>query len=109
MVDALCGESRREGEVWQQAVSSERLEIDEQGTPRERRARAIGRIALSGRADGKHLPPALAGRGELPGEPVRLGAEVAVAMWAGQRREMEKHATAPFFQIEHPVLSRVKG
>ena len=109
MVDALCRETRRDGELSQHAVASERREIDEQRAPRERRAGAIGRIALSGRADGKHLPPALAGRGELPGEPVRLGAEVAVAMWAGQRREMEKHATAPFFQIEHPVLSRVEG
>jgi hypothetical protein len=55
-------------------------------------------MAVAGGADGEHLPPGLAGGGELVDEGAGGGAQVATAGGAGEGRGMEEDPGAALGQ-----------
>ena len=89
-VEAAGGQHRRA----QPAARDERLECHHQRAAGERRDALVGRVAGADRRGRQQLPQALAGRDQPVDEVKRLGAEIADAVRAGQRGDVQQHTGA---------------
>src|SRR5205814_8701278 len=90
----------------QQALLGQALEADERGRAGEGRQRAVGRVAVAGRAQRQHLPPALAGLSEKIGEAPGPAPQFALVSRAGEAGRMEEQASAPLAEPResHPEI-----
>ena len=92
-VAARCLEVGRRGFV-QPASGDELVEVDQPGAAGEGRGALVGRLTGPGRGQWQHLPKPLARAGEPVQKVVRVGAEVARAVTAGQAGGVQQDAAA---------------
>ena len=85
----------------EQPLPGYRRERHQPGTAGKRRRRVVRRPTRSpsGRPNGQHLPPTLAGLRQNLQEAVRLCAEVTATVRAGKRRHVQQNTTAAWQEV----------
>ena len=85
--------------------SISRSTLDQRRVAGERGLRAVRGIAVAGRSDREHLPPALAGRGQEVDERAGLAVQIAAFGAAGQAGRVQEHPARAVRQLRQAATA----
>ena len=107
VVDPALGKMGHIGEIarWKEVVFCQAADIDQKRVSGERGVSAVRRIAVADRPHREHLPPPLTGVSQPARERMRLGAEIAGTVSAGQGGRVEEDTARPLAEIEGHSLA----